>query len=120
MEVEQIKKNIFYILAIIGTSCGAMAATIWNLILGTRCGDLFTIWCSVIGIGLTVAGLVIWTINLVIEIKRYLTERKFKNRVYIFPRIKIPTDTMMLKVDKKEKGVVKNGTERNPKDTRPQ
>lgn len=71
--MEQIKQNIFYILAIIGTSCGAMAATIWNLILGTRYGDLFTIWCSVIGIGLTVVGFVIWTINLAIEAKKYFT-----------------------------------------------
>ena len=123
MELKQIKQNIFYILAIIGTSFGVIGTAGWGLILGIRHWDLVTICGSAIGIGITLFGLGIWTANLIIEIKRYLTERKFKNGVYIFPRIKIPTDTM-LKVDEKEKseqkGVAKNGTERNPKDTRPQ
>ena len=120
MELKQIKRNIWLILTIIGTSCGVIGGWFTCAVKGYQTGDWFLFWSGVVTAVGMVYGLGIWTANLIIEIKRYLTERKFKNGVYIFPRIKIPTDTMMSKVDEKEKGVVKNGTERNPKDTRPQ
>lgn len=97
MELKQIKQNIFYILAIIGTSFGVIGTAGWGLILGIRHGDLVTIWGSAIGIGITLFGLGIWTANLIIELKNYCLARKLE-----------------------QKGVVKNGAERNPKDTRPQ
>lgn len=123
MELKQIKRNIWFILTIIGTSCGVIGGWFTCAVKGYQTGDWFLFWSGVVTVVGMVYGLGIWTANLIIEIKRYLTERKFKNGVYIFPRIKIPTDTM-LKVDEKEKseqrGVAKNGTERSPKDTRPQ
>ena len=123
MELKQIKQNIFYILSIIGTSFGVIGTAGWGLILGIRHGDMVTIWGSAIGIGITLFGLGIWSANLIIEIKRYLVKRKFAKGIYIFPKIKIPTDTM-LKVDErknpKQKGGSKNGTERNSQNARPQ
>lgn len=100
--MNEIKKNIMYILTIIGTSCGVIGG--WTICLqkAIEQGDQFLLWCSILTVGGMLYGLGIWSANLIIEVKRYFTERKFKNGVYIFPRIKIPTDTM-LKVDEKEK-----------------
>ena len=120
MELKQIKRNIWFILTIIGTSCGVIGGWFMCAVKGYQTGDWFLFWSGVATVIGMVYGLGIWTANLIIEIKRYIDVRKFEKGVYIFPKIKTPPDTMLLKVDKKEKGVAKNGTERNPKDTRPQ
>ena len=124
MELKQIKQNIFYILSIIGTSFGVIGTAGWGLILGIRHGDLVTIWGSAIGIGITLFGLGIWSANLIIEVKRYIDKRKLEKGVFITPKIRFLSNTAILKVDErkkpKRKGGSKNGTERNPKDTRPQ
>jgi hypothetical protein len=52
----------------------------------------FIFWSGVVTVVGMVINTIIWCIDLIIEAKRYI----------------------------KQKGVVKNGTERNPKDTRPQ
>ena len=65
-----------------------------------------------------VYGLGIQTANLIIEIKNYRQEKKLAGGFWI--PVKQEAETMLLSKIKEQKGVVKNGTERNPKDTRPQ
>lgn len=125
MELKQIKRNIWLIFTIIGTSFGVIGTAGWGLILGIRHGDIVTIWGSAIGIGITLFGLGIWTANLIIEIKNYRLEKKLHSGIWITPKIKITSKEEkwfwdLTHGNQKEKGVVKNGTERNPKDTRPQ
>jgi high-affinity Fe2+/Pb2+ permease len=92
MELKQIKRNIWFILAIIGTSCGMIGGWFMYAVKGYETGDWFSFWSGVVTVVGMVLGLIGWGIKLIAECKKYF----------------------------KQKGVVKNGTERNPKDTRPQ
>ena len=92
MELKQIKQNIWYILTIIGTSCGVIGGWFTCAVKGYETGDWFLFWSGVVTVVGMVLGVVGWGVKLIIEAKKYI----------------------------KQKGVVENGTERNPKDTRPQ
>lgn len=110
MELKQIKQNIWYILTIIGTSCGVIGGWFTCALKGWETGDMFVFWSGVITVVGMVIGTVVWCVKLIIEIKRYIAE---KNKPYMamkmndfLPKIKIPTipKTMPItKVDEKEK-----------------
>ena len=72
----EIKKNIMYILTIIGTSCGVIGGWTGVLIAGLKANDQFAIWSGIITVGGMLFGLGIWTANLIIEVKRYINEKK--------------------------------------------
>lgn len=92
MELKKIKQNIWYILTIIGTSCGVIGGWFMCAVKGYETGDWFLFWSGVVTVVGMVFGVIGWGVKLIIEAKKYI----------------------------KQKGVVKSGTERNPKDTRPQ
>ncbi len=125
MELKQIKKNIWYILTIIGTSCGVIGGWFTCAVKGYETGDWFLFWSGVVTVVGMVFGLGIWTANLIIEIKNYRQEKKLHTGIWLMPKIKMTSEAEkqfweLTHGNQKEKGVVKNGTERNPKDTRPQ
>ena len=76
MELKQIKKNIWFILTIIGTSCGMIGGWFTCALKGWETGDMFVFWSGVVTIIGMVYGLGIWTANLIIEIKNYCLEKK--------------------------------------------
>ena len=101
--MNEIKKNIMYILTIIGTSCGVIGG--WTICLqkAIEQGDQFLLWCSILTVGGMLYGLGIWSANLIIEIKRYFAERKLAKGVLITPKIRFLSNTAIVKVDEKEK-----------------
>lgn len=123
MELKQIKRNIWLILAIIGTSCGMIGGWFMYAVKGYETGDWFSFWSGVVTVVSMVYGLGIWTANLIIEIKNYRLCKNFHKGIWINPKPNSAVGKLMQEsreTKKEQKGVVKNGTERSPKDTRPQ
>lgn len=122
MELKKIKQNIWFILTIIGTSCGVIGGWFMCAIKGYQTGDWFLFWSGVVTAVGMIYGLGIWTANLIIEIKNYRLCKGFYKGIWIDPKPNSVVGKLMResRENQKQKGVVKNGTERNPKDTRPQ
>ena len=112
--MRQIKKEIMLILSCIGTSFGVVGTSGWCLYLGIKHMDLFSIWGSAIGIGITLFGLGVWSANLIIAIKQYFKEKK--EWTELTARFYAP-----LKVENENKSKQKgeNDVKRNSKDIRP-
>ena len=89
MELKQIKKNIWYILTIIGTSCGVIGGWFTCAVKGYQTEDWFLFWSGVVTVIGMVFGLGIWTANLIVEIKNYRIEKKLAGGIRITPKIKM-------------------------------
>ena len=110
MELKQIKKNIWYILTIIGTSCGVIGGWFTCAVKGYETGDWFLFWSGVVTVVGMVAGTIGWGVKLIIEIKRYIAER---NKPYM--AMKMSDLWGLANENQKQKGVVERD-ERNPQD----
>lgn len=123
--MRQIKKEIMLILSCIGMSFGVVGTAGWCLYLGIKHMDLFSIWASAIGIGITLFGLGVWSTNLIIAIKEYQREKKFEKERYAIPRVKIESDTVLLgalskvEIENKSKQKGESDVKRSSKDSRP-
>ena len=92
MELKQIKKNIWYILTIIGTSCGVIGGWFTCAIKGYQTEDWFLFWSGVVTVIGMVFGLGIWTANLIVEIKNYRREKKLHTGIWVSPRIRVASE----------------------------
>lgn len=92
MELKQIKKNIWYILTIIGTSCGVIGGFFSCAVLAHELEAWFIFWSSIV----TVVGMVIsvinWGVKLIIEIRKYRQEKKLASGVWITPKMRLYSD----------------------------
>ena len=92
MELKQIKKNIWYILTIIGTSCGVIGGFFSCAVLAHELEAWFIFWSSIVTVIGMVFGLGIQTANLIVEIKNYRLERKQQSGIRIMPKIKMTSE----------------------------
>ena len=81
MELKQIKKNIWYILTIIGTSCGVIGGWFTCAVLAHELEEWFIFWSGVVTVVGMVIGTAIWCIDLIIEVRKYRKEKKFAGSV---------------------------------------
>ena len=65
------KKEIMYILTIIGTSCGVIGGWFICATKGYQQGDMFLFWSGVATVTGMVFGLIGWIIKLIITAKKY-------------------------------------------------
>lgn len=75
MELKQIKKNIWYILTIIGTSCGVIGGFFSCAVLAHEVEAWFIFWSSIVTVVGMVINTTIWCIDLIIEAKRYFKQK---------------------------------------------
>lgn len=75
MELKQIKKNIWYILTIIGTSCGVIGGWFTCALKGYETGDWFLFWSGVVTVVGMVISTIIWCIELIIEARKYFKQK---------------------------------------------
>lgn len=75
MELKRIKKNIWYILTIIGTSCGVIGGWFTCAVLAHELEEWFIFWSGVVTVVGMVISTAIWCIDLIIEAKRYFKQK---------------------------------------------
>ena len=75
MELKQIKKNIWYILTIIGTSCGVIGGWFTCAVLAHELEEWFIFWSGVVTVAGMVIGTIGWGVKLIIEAKRYFKQK---------------------------------------------
>lgn len=81
MELKQIKKNIWYILTIIGTSCGVIGGWFTCAVKGYQTEDWFLFWSGVVTVVGMVFGVIGWGVKLIVEIRKYRKEKKVAGSV---------------------------------------
>lgn len=89
MELKQIKKNIWYILTIIGTSCGVIGGWFTCAVLAHELEEWFIFWSGVVTVVGMVINTIIWCIDLIIEVRKYRKEKKLASGVWITPKMKM-------------------------------
>lgn len=64
--MKELKKEIWYILTIIGTSCGVIGGWFTCALKGWETGDMFVFWSGVVTVVGMVIGTAVWCVKLII------------------------------------------------------
>ena len=74
--MESIKKELWYILTIIGTSCGVIGGWFICATKGLESGDNFLFWSGVVTVVGMVISVIVWGIKFILLIKKHLKEQR--------------------------------------------
>ena len=78
--MKESKKEIMYILTIIGTSCGVIGGWFICATKGFEQGDMFLFWSGVITVVGMILGLIGWGVKLIIAVKKYFSVLKLAQK----------------------------------------
>lgn len=74
--MRDFKKEIWYILTIIGTSCGVIGGWFGCATKGLETGDMFLFWSGTVTVVGMVISTIVWGVKFIIVVKKHLRMQK--------------------------------------------